>query len=197
MKDHAPSAERNRHDILPVLTRVLPTTGLILEIASGSGQHAVHFAPHFPDAQWLPTDRTDTALASIRAWAAEAGCPNLLEPKELDVTWGEWPVASADAMVNINMLHISPWAACEGLMAGAQRSLKTGAPLVYYGAFRRHDRPTAPSNIEFSRSLTARDPAWAVRQLEDVTAVAEDHDLRLEEVVDMPNNNYSVIFRRR
>ena len=197
MKDHAASAERNRHEILPVLTRALPTTGLILEIASGSGQHAVHFAPHFPNAQWLPTDRTETALDSIRAWAAEAECPNLLDPKELDVTWSEWPVATADAMVNINMLHISPWAACEGLMAGAQRTLKTGAPLFYYGAFLRHDRATAPSNLEFSRTLTSRDPAWAVRQLEDVAAVAEHHDLPLEQVVDMPNNNYSVIFRRR
>ena len=196
MKDHAPSAERNRHEILPELTRALPTTGLILEIASGSGQHAVHFAPHFPRAQWQPSDRTDTALASIRAWAAEAACPNLLEPVELDVTWADWPVASADAIVNINMLHISPWAACEGLMAGASRTLRPGCPLFYYGAFLRRDRETAVSNLEFSRSLTDRDPAWGVRQFEDVVAVAEDHDLHLEEIVDMPNNNYSVIFRR-
>lgn len=197
MKEHAPSAERNRHDILPVLARVLPSKGLILEIASGSGQHAVHFAPHFPDARWQPTDRDERALASIRTWSTEAEIPNLLAALSLDVTWTEWPVASADAMVNINMLHISPWAACEGLMAGAGRILERGAPLFYYGAFLREDRATAASNLEFSRSLTARDPAWGVRQLEDVTAVAADHDLLLEEVVDMPNNNYSVIFRRR
>ena len=196
MKDHAPSAERNRHEILPILARTLPATGVILEVASGSGQHAVHFAPHFPRARWQPSDRSGTALASIRAWAAEAACPNLLEPVELDVTWREWPISSADAIVNINMLHISPWAACEGLMAGASRALKPGCPLFYYGAFLRHDRETAVSNIEFSRSLTQRDPSWGVRQLEDVVTVAEGHGLHLEETVDMPNNNYSVIFRR-
>ncbi len=197
MKDHAPSAERNRHDILPVLTRVLPDRGLLLEIASGTGQHAEHFAPLFPGAQWQPSDRTPEALASIRARVADSAAVNLLDPVELDVTWEQWPIEHADAMVNINMLHISPWAACEGLMAGAQRTLGAGAPLLYYGAFRRHDRPTAPSNLEFSRSLTERNPEWGVRQLEDVVTVAEDHDLQLEEVVDMPNNNCSVIFRRR
>ena len=197
MKDHAPSAERNRHEILPALKAVLPASGLILEIASGTGQHAVHFGPHFPAAQWQPSDRTEKSLASIRAWAAEASLPNLLDPIELDVTWSEWPVKAADAIVNINMLHISPWQACDALMAGAERTLKAGAPLFYYGAFIRKDRETAPSNLEFSRSLTERNPQWGVRQLEDVIAVAESHSLALEEVLDMPNNNYSAIFRRQ
>jgi hypothetical protein len=196
MKQHAPSTERNRDDILGVLRQVLPARGTILEIASGSGQHAVHFAPHFPAALWQPSDRTAESLASIRAWSAEAGVPNLRDPLELDVTAPDWPVESADAIVNINMLHISPWAACEGLMAGAARVLNAGAPLFYYGAFLRQDRETAPSNLAFDRSLRDRDATWGVRQLEDVIALAESCGLTHDRVVDMPNNNYSLVLRR-
>ena len=196
MKDHAPSTERNRDAILEVLRRVLPRNGTILEIASGTGQHAVHFAPHFPTATWQPSDRDERALASIREWRSEQALPNLHEPLELDVTWEQWPIAAVAAIVNINMLHISPWSACEGLFAGASRTLLTGAPLYYYGAFRRADRDTAVSNLEFDRSLRRRDPEWGVRQLEDVVAVAERNGLHLENVIDMPNNNFSVVFRR-
>jgi len=196
MKQHASSTERNRDDILGVLRKVLPARGTILEIASGSGQHAVHFAPHFPVALWQPSDRTPESLASIRAWSAEAGVPNLRDPLELDVTAPDWPVESADAIVNINMLHISPWAACEGLLAGAARVLDAGAPLFYYGAFFRRDRETAPSNLAFDRSLRQRDPSWGVRQLEDVVALADTRGLALDRVVDMPNNNYSLVLRR-
>jgi hypothetical protein len=195
MQEHAPSTERNRDAILVQLQRFLPRTGCILEIASGSGQHAVYFTPHFPAATWQPTDRSPAALSSIRAWADEAGIANLAAPLQLDVTWAHWPIADADAMVNINMLHISPWSACRGLFAGAARTLVPGAPLIYYGAFIRADRATAPSNLEFDRSLRARDPAWGVRRLEDVVEVADEFGLALEAVVDMPNNNFVVVFR--
>ena len=196
MKDHAPSAERNRHDILPVLKQVLPDEGTILELASGTGQHAAHFAPHFPKATWQPSELRPEALASIRAWGEEAGAPNLAPPLEIDVTWESWPVERADAIVNINMLHISPWSTCEGLLAGAGRTLKDGAPLYYYGAFIRADRETAPSNLAFDRSLRERDRSWGVRALEDVLALASEHGLELDRVLDMPNNNYSLVLRR-
>ena len=196
MKQHASSTERNRDDILAILRQVLPDRGTILEIASGSGQHAVYFAPHFPGAAWQPSDHTAETLASIRAWAAEAAVPNLRDPLELDVTAPVWPIDSADAIVNINMLHISPWTTCEGLLAGAARVLGPGAPLFYYGAFFRRDRATAPSNVEFDRSLRERDPSWGVRQLEDVVQLAQSHGLSFDCVTDMPNNNYSLVLRR-
>ncbi len=193
MKDHAPSVERNRDDILAVLKRLLPQQGTILEIASGTGQHAVHFAPHFPNAIWQPSECRPEALESIRAWAAEAALPNLRDPVELDVTLPVWPVESADAMVAINMLHISPWAACEALLAGAARILSPGGRLVYYGAFIRDDRPTAPSNLEFDRSLRQRNSAWGVRRLERVVEQGESAGLTYEQVLDMPNNNYILV----
>ncbi len=196
MKDFAPSAERNRDEILGALQDVVPDEGTILEIASGTGQHAVHFAPHFPGATWQPTERRPEALASIRAWAAEAGHPNLAEPLELDVTWERWPVAEVSALVAINMLHISPWAACEGLLAGAARVLRPGAPLVYYGAFLRDDRETAASNLAFDRSLRDRDPRWGIRRFEDVRAAAESQGLVFDRLVDMPNNNCCLVVRQ-
>ncbi len=196
MKDHAPSAERNRDEILAVLRSVLPNAGTILEIASGTGQHAVHFAPHFPGAIWQPSDRTEQALTSIRAWVKEARLPNLRDPLKLDVTDPVWPIESAAAIVTINMLHISPWAACEGLLAGASRLLPPAGRLVYYGAFFRDDRTTAPSNLAFDRSLKERDPEWGVRRLEHVVAHAESVGLTFEQVLDMPNNNYTLILKR-
>ncbi len=196
MKDFAPSAERNRDEILGALKDVLPAEGTILEIASGTGQHAVHFAPHFPGATWQPSERRPEALASIHAWAAEARHPNLAEPLEIDVTWDEWPVAELSAIVAINMLHISPWAACEGLLAGAARVLRPGAPLFYYGAFLHDDRETAPSNLAFDRSLRGRDPSWGIRRFEEVRAAAESRGLVFDRLVDMPNNNYSLVIRQ-
>lgn len=195
-KQYAASTERNREDILSVLRQVLPDRGTILEIASGTGQHAVYFASRFPKALWQPSDRTPETLASIRAWVVEADLPNLNHPLELDVTAEEWPIDAADAIVNINMLHISPWRTCEGLLAGASRVLHSGAPLYYYGAFFRHDRETSQSNIEFDRSLRTRDASWGVRQLEDVLELARSHGLSLDRVVDMPRNNYSLVLRR-
>ena len=196
MKDHAPSAVRNRDDILGVLKEVLLGRGTILELASGTGQHAVHFAPHFPAATWQPSDRRAVALASIAAWAAEANLPNLAPPLEIDLTWQRWPVERVEAIVCINLLHISPWTACEGLLAGARRVLVPGGPLLYYGAFFRADRETAETNLEFDRSLRARDPSWGVRDLEDVVARAEREGLTVDEVRDMPNNNYALVLRK-
>jgi hypothetical protein len=196
LKDHAPSVAGNRDAILAVLKTVLPQQGTILEVASGTGQHAVHFAPNFPSAIWQPSELRPEALASIRAWSAEAALPNLRDPVVLDVTQPAWPVESADAIVNINMLHISPWAACEGLFVGAARVLSAGGRLVYYGAFLRDDRVTAPSNLDFDRSLKARNPAWGVRELKRVVAEAESAGLSFERVLDMPNNNSVLILSR-
>ena len=195
-KDYAPAADRNKDELLAVLTDVLPAQGTILEIASGTGQHAAHFAPHFPLARWQPTDRRPEALASMRAWAREAGAANVLDPLELDVTWPTWPVTTADAIVTVNMLHVAPWEVCVGWLAGAARVLAPGAPLYYYGAFLRRDRPNAPSNLDFDRGLRQRDPTWGVRHLEDVVAQAEQVGLSLDAVLDMPNNNLSVVFRQ-
>jgi len=196
MKENAPSAERNRHDILPVLQMVLPEEGVVLEIASGTGQHAAHFAPHFAGLCWQPSEKRTERLGSIRAWAAEAEGARILKPIELDVEAEPWPIERADAIVNINMWHISPWSTTQALLRGARQILSPGAPLLYYGAFLREDRVTAPSNLEFDRSLRERDPAWGVRRLEDVRALVERVGLGFERILDMPNNNYALILRQ-
>ncbi len=195
-KQFAPSVQRNREDILGVLRDVLPEQGLVLEVASGSGEHAVYFAQGLPGVTWQPSDRDPQALASIRAWSEEAGLQNLRNPIELDVVGEDWGIERADAIVAINMVHISPWAACEGLITGAGRVLPPEGTLFLYGAYFRADRDTAPSNLEFDRSLRERDPRWGVRQLEKVVDTAAAAGLDLCSLVDMPNNNYSVVFRR-
>ena len=195
-KQFAPSVQRNREDILGVLRDVLPEQGLVLEVASGSGEHAVYFAQGLPGVTWQPSDRDPQALASIRAWSEEAGLPNLRKPLELDVAGEDWEIVRADAIVAINMVHISPWAACEGLISGAGRVLPPEGTLFLYGAYFRADRDTAPSNLEFDRSLRERDPRWGVRQLEKVVDTAAAAGLDLCSLVDMPNNNCSVVFRR-
>lgn len=194
MKLDSPSVERNRDAILAVLHEVLPASGTVLEIASGSGQHAIWFAPRVPGLVWQPSDVGDEELASIRDWSAEVPSPNLRAPLRLDVTADDWGVATADAIVCINMVHITPWSTCLALLAGAARVLATAAPLYLYGAYFRRDRATAPSNLEFDRSLRARDARWGVRWLEDVVAAAAAAGLALDLVRDMPNNNYSVVF---
>jgi hypothetical protein len=196
MKRSAPATERNREPIAAVLREVLPERGLLLEIASGTGEHAVFFAGLFPGLRWQPTDPDPTALASIRAWCDEAGPENLLQPRQLDAAAGRWPVASADAILCVNMVHISPWAATAGLMRGAGRVLAAGAPLVLYGPYRRAAVPTAPSNEAFDESLKARNPEWGLRDLEAVEAEAEGQGLRLERVVEMPANNLTIVLRR-
>jgi SAM-dependent methyltransferase len=195
VKRRAPATERNRDAIAAVLRGVLPPHGLVLEVASGTGEHAAYFARLFPALTWQPSDPDPDALNSIAAWAADADLPNLREPVQLDAS-GTWPFTQADAVLCINMAHISPWAATLGLLDGAARLLPSGAPLCLYGPYRREGIPTAPSNEAFDRSLRERNPEWGVRNLEDVAAEAERRSLRLDRVVEMPANNLSVVFRR-
>jgi SAM-dependent methyltransferase len=187
---------RNRTPILAVLRRVLPASGLVVEVASGSGEHAAFFANALPGISWQPTDIDAAALASIAAYRAVADAPNLLAPLRLDTTAEQWPVAHADALVCNNMIHISPWAVTEGLMRGAGRVLRPGGILYLYGPYKIDGRHTAPSNQEFDASLRARNVEWGIRDLGDVTDLAARHGFDLAETVPMPVNNLSVIFRR-
>ncbi len=196
MKQHAPATERNQEAILEVLARALPASGLVLEIASGTGQHAVAFARAFPGIAWQPTDVEPRSLASIEAYRAEASLSNLRAPLVLDVTAEPWPVTEADAIVCINMIHISPWEASVALFGGAARRLPPGAPLVTYGPY-RFDGVTAPSNEDFDRSLRSRDPRWGVRDVAELRALADASGLELRETVAMPANNHTLVFRRR
>jgi SAM-dependent methyltransferase len=194
---HHPHVARNREPILAVLRRVLPPRGLVLEVASGSGEHAAHFAKSLPALTWQPTDPDQRALGSIAAYRADAGgAANLLAPLRLDTTVVPWPVARADALVCINMIHITPWAVAEALMAGAERTLPAGALLYLYGPYQIDGRHTAASNQEFDAWLQAQNPEWGVRDLGAVTDLAARHGLALAETVPMPANNLSVIFRR-
>jgi Protein of unknown function (DUF938) len=191
----SPPALRNRTPILDVLRRILPPRGTVLEIASGTGEHAAFFAAELPHLTWQPSDRDPDALASIQAHREAAQLPNLLPPLTLDVAAARWPVAEADAIVSINMIHIAPWAAAEGLMAGAER---LRAPVLYlYGPFKEDGRHTAPSNLAFDESLRARDRDWGVRDLGEVVDLGRRHGLEFIERVAMPTNNLSVVFRRR
>lgn len=195
MKRHAPATERNREPLAAVLRDVLPARGTVLEIASGTGEHAAYFSRLFPELTWQPSDADYEALNSIEAWGADSDAPNLRPPVVLDAA-GTWPVDAADAILCVNMVHISPWVATEGLMRGAGRILPSGAPLILYGPYRRSGVATAPSNEAFDQSLKARNPDWGLRALEDVTAEAEANGLRLERVVEMPANNLTVVYRR-
>ncbi len=196
MKRHAPAASRNREPISAILTEELPASGLILEIASGTGEHAVHFARTYPDLTWQPSDPDPDARASIDAWRAEAAMPNLLPPLALDAAAREWPVERADAIVCINMVHISPPASAEGLLAGAGGLLPAGAPLVLYGPYLEDGVETAPSNLEFDRSLKARDPRWGLRSVEWMDQLAAQHGLHRTRRVAMPADNLTLIYRR-
>ncbi|WP_244121017.1 DUF938 domain-containing protein [Burkholderia gladioli] len=193
----APAAERNREPILAVLREVLPERGTVLEIASGTGQHAVHFAAALPCIDWQPSDPEPRSRRSIAAWVAQAGLPNLRAPLALDVRAEPWPVDAVDAVVCINMIHIAPWAAAIALVNGAARRLPAGGVLLLYGPYRRAGAHTASSNAEFDAQLRARDAEWGVRDLEAVVALAEAAGLELERVVAMPANNLSVVLRRR
>ena len=191
----SPAAERNKGPILTVLSRVLPAHGLVLEIASGTGQHVVHFAEAMPHLTWQPSDPDPELRASIRAWIAQTGVSNVQAPLDLDVCRQPWAVETADAMVCINMIHIAPWAATTALMAGAARLLPPTGVLVLYGPYRREGRHTAPSNEAFDRQLRASNPDWGVRDLEAVTEAAASHGLALQDVTTMPANNLCVVFR--
>jgi SAM-dependent methyltransferase len=192
----APAALRNRNPIAEVLRDVLPVRGLVLEIASGTGEHAAFFAQLFPSLTWQPSDSDPDALSSIEAWAADAGAANLRPPVFLNAASPTWPVDSADAIICVNMVHISPWSATAGLMRGAGLLLGAGAPLALYGPYRRAGVETAPSNEAFDLSLRSRNPDWGLRDLEAVAEEAAVNGLELERVVEMPANNLSVVFRR-
>ncbi len=207
---YAPAAARNRQAILDVLHRVLPPDGLVLEIASGSGEHAAFFAPNLAPNRahdetasggswrWQPTDIDPDALSSIDAHARDADPDGriILPAKRLDTAAPQWPVGDMSGIVCINMIHIAPWSACEGLMRGAGRLLVQGGLLCLYGPFKRGGAHTAPSNDAFDASLRARDAAWGVRDLDDVDALAAQNGLALDAVIDMPANNLTVVFRR-
>jgi SAM-dependent methyltransferase len=195
-RQYRPHVARNRDAILDVLRRVLPPTGLVLEVASGSGEHATYYATKFSALNWQPTDPDQEAVASIAAHRAETGAPNLLPPLHLDVTAERWPVERADAVICCNMIHIAPWAACEGLIAGAARILPAGGLLYLYGPYKIGGGHTAPTNQAFDDRLRAQNAAWGIRDLEEVTALAVRHGFVPAETVPMPANNLSVMFRR-
>lgn len=194
LRRHAPATLRNRDAILAVLRRHLPEEGLLLEIASGTGEHAAHFAAALPGVIFQPSDPDADARASIDAHAGATGLANIRPALALDVT-GAWPIGHADALLCCNMIHIAPWEATPALIAGAARVLPSGAPLLLYGPFLRDGRHTAPSNADFDASLRARDPRWGVRDLDEVIALAADFDVTGIEA--MPANNLTAVFRRR
>jgi len=195
-KRHAPATARNRDAIIAILQNALPTRGLVLEIASGTGEHIVDFAGHSPALTWQPSDYDRLGLASIAAWSAEAGHPNRRQPVQLDASADDWPSHQADAILCINMVHTSPWAATQGLVAGAGRILSLGGLLYLYGPYLRDGVDTAPSNLAFDANLKAQNPEWGLRDLGAVVDLAANHGLHLEQVIEMPANNLSLIFRR-
>jgi SAM-dependent methyltransferase len=191
-----PAPERNKAPILQVLRRVLPRSGTVLEIASGTGQHVVHFADALTGLDWQPSDPEEGHRNSIHARVAQAGLGNVAPPLELDVLERPWPVRGLDAIVCINMIHIAPWAATLALLEEAGRLLPAEGVLYLYGPYRRGGRDTAPGNADFNADLRRRNPEWGVRNLEDVVRCAAASGLSLQEVVEMPANNLSVVFRR-
>jgi SAM-dependent methyltransferase len=192
----APAALRNRQPIAEVLRDWLPASGLVLEIASGTGEHAVHFAHAFPGLEWQPSDVHPGALTSIRAWRQAAGLPNVREPIVIDAAAPEWPIGRADAVLSINMVHISPWSAALGLIAGAARILPEGGVLILYGPWLKDDNETAPSNLVFDADLKRRDPEWGLRRVGNFAAAAEPYGFKLIETRPMPANNLMLLLRR-
>jgi SAM-dependent methyltransferase len=198
---HSPAADRNKQPILDVLRNVLPPSGLALEIASGTGQHAAWFAAGLPGWSWQPTDADPDALPAIQAWTSQAGLSNVRPPLQLDVMSEQWPSAGPaftgrfDAIYCANMLHIAPWATCGALMRGAARHLAPGGVLITYGPYLEDGVPTAPGNVAFDESLRSRDAAWGLRRLGDVAGEAERHGLALHARHPMPANNLLLVFR--
>lgn len=196
VKSFAPAAERNRQPILDVLRRVLPHRGVVLEVASGTGQHARFFSERLTDLDWQPSDASTEALRSIGAWVDDAARPNLRAPVQLDVRWPTWPVDRADAVICINMIHISPWEASEALFRGAARLLPQDGPLITYGPYRLHGAHTAPSNAAFDESLRSRNSTWGVRDVDELTELAGQNGFSLASRFDMPANNMTLHWRR-
>lgn len=201
-RQYSPATQRNREPILEVLRQVLPSTGTVLEISSGTGEHAVFFAPQLRPRFWQPSDPSAIARSSITAWRTHHPCDTLLRPLSIDTCDSIWSVEQQElpepiaAIVNINMIHISPWAACLGLMAGANRILPPGGILYLYGPYKRNGVHTAPSNEFFDDSLQQQNPAWGVRNLEDVIEAAAVENLKFLDAIAMPANNLSVIFQK-
>ncbi|MCW5666783.1 MAG: DUF938 domain-containing protein [Piscinibacter sp.] len=195
-RETAPSPERNKQPILEVLARVLPPRGLVLEIGSGTGQHVAHFAGALPGLVFQPSEIDLARHASIKAWAATEGLSNVRPPLAIDVTEHPWPVSAADAVVCINVIHISPWEATLALMAGAGRILPAGGVLVTYGPYRRGGAHTSPSNEAFDAGLRARNPLWGVRDIDAVADVACREGLLLHEIVPMPANNFTLVWQK-
>ncbi|MGB3494004.1 MAG: DUF938 domain-containing protein [Elainellaceae cyanobacterium] len=217
-RQFAPATERNRQSILEVLREVLPAEGAVLEVSSGTGEHAVFFAPHLAPRQWIPSDPNPIARASIAAWRSHSPSDNLHLPLALDAREEVWPLESTStqqqrlpaelkdldlerypvrAVVNINMIHISPWAASLGLFAGAGRILPEGGIVYLYGPYKQNGEHTAPSNAAFDQSLRSQNPEWGVRDLSDVVAAAQERHFSLMKTITMPANNLSVIFQRQ
>lgn len=196
MKRHAPAAGRNREPIAAVLTEELPAAGLVLEVASGTGEHAVHFARTFPHLSWQPSDPDPAARDSIVTWREDEGLANLMPPLDLNAADPAWPIERADAVLCINMAHISPLAATEGLVAGAARLLAPGAPLILYGPWLEADVETAPSNLAFDADLKARCPEWGMRQVEWLDGLAGAAGFRRTRRMAMPANNLTLVYRK-
>lgn len=202
-KQFAPATQRNRQPILEILLQVLPANGTILEVASGTGEHAVFLASHLAPRKWLPSEPNPTLRDSITAWTAESENDHLYSPLDLDAQSPVWPVEtnqlndlSIIAIVNINMIHISPWSACLGLMAGAGRILPPDGILYLYGPYKQNGEHTASSNLIFDESLQSQNPEWGVRNLEDVVQAAAAENLTLQKTYQMPANNLSLVFKR-
>jgi hypothetical protein len=192
LRRSAPAALRNREPIAEVLVDWLPASGMVLELASGTGEHAAYFAERFPALEWQPSDIHADALGSIAVWCDETRLPNLRPPVVIDASAPDWPVDRADAILSINMVHISPWSAALGLLDGAARIMSDG-PLILYGPWLKDDIPTAPSNLEFDANLKSRDPEWGLRRVEDFAEAAEARGLALAETRPMPANNLMLL----
>ncbi len=193
----SPSAERNRAPISKVLSQVLPESGVVLEVGSGTGQHVVHFARAMPNLIWQPSERDDDCLRSIVAWLLVEQLPNVRPPLHLDVSASPWPITSAAALVCINMIHIAPWSATEALFHGGEGLLSGGGVVCLYGPFRRQGRQTSPSNESFDALLRRQDPDWGVRDLDEVARLADRAGFDLLQTHEMPSNNLTVAFRKR
>jgi hypothetical protein len=197
VKQHAPATQRNREPIARVLAEELPESGCVLEVAAGTGEHAMFFARRFPTLEWLPSDPSEEALASIAAYREEYPADNLAEPVKLDASSRKWPVEGAEAILCVNMVHISPWEASTGLFDGAARLLNKGAPLILYGPYFEEGVEPAPSNLDFDRSLKARDPRWGIRDLAEIDRLAARSGFTRTARHEMPANNLTLVYRRR
>ena len=197
MRREAPAAARNREPIAEALAEELPSAGLVLEVASGTGEHAVHLARRFPHLQWQPSDPDPAALESIAAWREHEALANLLPPLEIDAAGAGWPIAAADAVLCINMVHISPLAATEGVLRQGAGLLPAGAPLIFYGPYIEDGVETAPSNLAFDAWLKARDPQFGLRTLGWLDEMALGHDFERTRRIPMPANNLTLVYRKR